>query len=149
MDEGFKRNKVIDFERNSPRPDFVNSMGSSINENRFSLEDNYDKSTYLTKAPRVKHVIDFGLPSSRLANIIDKGGDNRIDLGGKSSVMIDQGLEYRTVMRRLDKGVTNLKQRTNRETTFGNMYLQEPDFTPDHYDSLKIAEAANKIKKRI
>ena len=63
--------------------------------------------------------------------------------------MVDQGLEYRTVMKRLDKGVTTLKERTNRDSTFGNMYVQEADFTPDYYDSIKIAEAAIKVKPRV
>lgn len=51
-------------------------------------------------------------------------------------------------MNRLDGGVTKFKQRTDRENPFGNLYKQEADFTPDHYDSVKIAEAANKIKNR-
>ena len=52
-------------------------------------------------------------------------------------------------MKRLDKGVTSLKQRTSRQAPFGNMYLQEPDFTPDYYDSIKVAEASNKVKRRV
>ena len=124
-------------------------MGSIMNENRFALDQQFDHSTYLTKVPRPKNIIDFSKPSPRQSDLIDKGGDNRIDLGGKSHVMVEQGLEYRTVMKRLDKGVTTLKERTSRESNFGNMYLQEPDFTPDYYDSIKIAEAANKVKRRI
>ena len=64
-------------------------MGSKINENRFALDDNYDKSTYLTKVPRPKAAVDFDKPSKRNPILIDKGGDNRIDLGGKSSAMVD------------------------------------------------------------
>ena len=52
-------------------------------------------------------------------------------------------------MSRLDNGVTKLSGRTSRNEAFGNMYLQEADFTPDYYDSIKIAEAANKIKQRV
>jgi len=29
------------------------------------------------------------------------------------------------------------------------MYVQEADYTPDYYDSIKIAEVANNIKKKV
>lgn len=123
-------------------------MGTTINEHRFTLNDRFDKSTYLTNVPRPKAIINFSKPTNRLPDLMAKGGDSRIDLGGKSCDMIDQGLEARTIMQRLDNGVTGLANRTTRNESFGNLYKQEMDYTPDHYDSKKIAEAANKIKKR-
>ena len=149
QEEGFVRNKVANFSRNLPRPGFVSSMGPSINENRFSLNDRYDKSTYLTKVRRPQAVIEFDKRSKRDSIIIDKGGDQRIDLGGKSQHVIDPGHDYRKIKRRLDRGVTKFTGRTSRNSAFGSMYLQEEDFTPDYYDSVKIAEVANKIKQRV
>ena len=59
-------------------------MGTSINENRFALNDLYDKSSYLTKVTRPKAMVNFDKPSKRDSILIAKGGDDRIDLGGKS-----------------------------------------------------------------
>ena len=97
-------------------------MGTTINEHRFTLNDRFDKSTYLTNVPRPKAIINFSKPTNRLPDLMAKGGDSRIDLGGKSCDMIDQGLEARTIMQRLDNGVTGLANRTTRNESFGNLY---------------------------
>ena len=52
-------------------------------------------------------------------------------------------------MLRTDAGVPILNKTTNRRAAFGNMYKQEDDFTPDHYDSVKIAQDELKIKHKI
>ena len=88
-EEGFVRNHVARFDKALARPGFVKSMGSNLNEHRFMLSEMYNRSTYLTKVPRPKAIIDFSKPSERIANLIDKGGDARIDLGNKSSAMIE------------------------------------------------------------
>ena len=87
QEQGFNRNRVGSFSKSLKRPSFVKSMGTSINENRFALNDLYDKSSYLTKVTRPKAMVNFDKPSKRDSILIAKGGDDRIDLGGKSQVM--------------------------------------------------------------
>ena len=98
QDEAFVRNRATQFEKTPARPPFVKAMGSKINEHRFTLNDRFDKSTYLTNVPRPKAILNFSKPTERIPNLIAKGGDSRIDLGGKSCAMIDQGLEDRLIM---------------------------------------------------
>ena len=52
-------------------------------------------------------------------------------------------------MNRVDAGVPILNKTTNRKAVFGNMYKQDDDFTPDHYDSVKIATDARKLKQKV
>mmetsp|Transcript_23037 Transcript_23037/g.30629 ORF Transcript_23037/g.30629 Transcript_23037/m.30629 type:complete len:133 (+) Transcript_23037:1295-1693(+) len=124
-------------------------MGCSTNEHRFALNDRYDKSTYLTNVVRPKAIIDFGKPSQRIPDLINKGGDVRIDLGGKSCNFISQGKEENVLMRRLNRGVTKFEKGTTRSHMFGSLYKQDDDLTPDHYDSIKIAEKAVLNKQRV
>ena len=47
------------------------------------------------------------------------------------------------------KGIVHQSKSVNRKTGFGSMYKQEEDFTPDYYDSVKIADDFLKTKKRV
>ena len=51
-------------------------------------------------------------------------------------------------MRKLDKNVPNMNRNTGRKASFGNLYRDEDDLSPDHYDSVKIAKADIKFRKR-
>mmetsp|Transcript_9941 Transcript_9941/g.12387 ORF Transcript_9941/g.12387 Transcript_9941/m.12387 type:complete len:98 (+) Transcript_9941:1490-1783(+) len=51
-------------------------------------------------------------------------------------------------MRHLNKGITKFDLRTDRANSFNSLYRQEADYTPDHYDSMKIAEKAERFKRR-
>ena len=88
-DAGFTRNKAIDMSRSECRPSIVHSMGPSVNEKRFGLTDFYDKSTYLSKVRRPRNVIPFERYDKRQKSLIAKGGDNGIDLQGKSDAFYD------------------------------------------------------------
>ena len=115
-----------------------------MNDKRFGLTDFYDKSTYLSKVRRPRGVIPFQHYDKRQKSLIAKGGDNGVDLQGKSDAFYDP-IQDVTLPRR-DKKVPILGKATTRERSFGSMYIQEADYTPDHYDSVKIA--ADMIKNR-
>mmetsp|Transcript_25793 Transcript_25793/g.34483 ORF Transcript_25793/g.34483 Transcript_25793/m.34483 type:complete len:96 (+) Transcript_25793:1129-1416(+) len=70
LEEAFVRNRAVDFEKLQSRPGFVKAMGKSINEQRFNLNDRFDKSTYLTKVKRASALINFEKPSKRIADLI-------------------------------------------------------------------------------
>ena len=123
-------------------------MGKSLNDHRFNLNDRYDKSTYLTKVPRPKAIIDFSKPSKRSSDLMLQGGDERVDLGGKSCNFIDQGKAEKVVQKRLNFGIPNFKRTTTRNVMFGNLYKHSMDLTPDHYDSLKVAQKTVQHTKR-
>ena len=50
--------------------------------------------------------------------------------------------------RKLDKLTPNFNRNTGRKASFGNLYRDDNDLSPDHYDSLKIAKADLKSRKR-
>ena len=115
-------------------------MGGRVNENRFTLNDRFDKSTYLTTVPRPKAIVDFSKPSKRSPELINQGGDVRVDLGAKSCNFIAQGAAEDMVKKRLDFGIPNFKRTTNRKAVFGNLYKNDMDLTPDYYDSMNVAQ---------
>ena len=51
-------------------------------------------------------------------------------------------------MLKLDKNVPNFTRNTGRKASFGNLYRDDDDLSPDHYDSMKIAKADIKSRKR-
>ena len=55
----------------------------------------------------------------------------------------------RATKRRFDTGIPKIEKVTNRKGAFGSMYRQEPDHTPDFYDSVKIADATIKTKQKV
>ena len=61
-------------------------MCQPVNEARFNLNDNYDKSTYLTRNKRHKSIVPFEAYDKREADLIRKGGDTQVNLGGKTEV---------------------------------------------------------------
>ena len=85
--------------------------------------------------------------TKREENLIYKGGDARIDKEA-SDIDYDPTLKKLT-MARVDAGVPVINRTTNRKVAFGNMYKQEDDFTPDHYDSVKIAHDVLKTKQKV
>ena len=67
-----------------------------------------------------------------------KGGDaqnRRVDNG---EIGCDPDVKIRT-MEKQGKSVPKLSKITNRKTSYGNLYRQERDLSPDFYDSVKIA----------
>ena len=123
-------------------------MGQPTNDKRFFLSDWYDKSTYLSNQPRKKGLIPFRTQPNRDKDLIAKRGENGAELGGKSDVYYGGHEErcMRATKRRFDTGIPKIEKVTNRKGAFGSMYRQEPDFTPDFYDSVKIADATIKTK---
>ena len=55
----------------------------------------------------------------------------------------------RATKKRFDTGIPKIEKITNRKGAFQSMYRQEPDLTPDFYDSVKIANDTMKTRKRI
>ena len=114
VEETLIHNKSLDMGRVTRRPDFVCSMGTSLNEKRFALNDHYDKSSYLTKTKRPKAFVDFSRVVEREKDLIQKGGDTRIELGGKSQKFYDVNLQLHQGMSRLNVGIPKLKKVTDR-----------------------------------
>ena len=85
--------------------------------------------------------------TERDKDLINKGGDAGIKLGGKSSQFYDENAKIKATMKRLDRGLPKMVRSTDRNGSFGSYFKQEMDFTPDHYNSVKIAEDALKIKQ--
>ena len=76
------------------------------NDNRFSLLDTYDKSTYLSKVKRTKMNLSFAEQPKRDSELIKKGGNSNFDLKGKSFLFYDPSQK------------DNLMQRTNKAVKF-------------------------------
>ena len=51
-------------------------------------------------------------------------------------------------MKTLDRGIPNFRNTTARKTSFGNMYRQDDDLSPDFHDSVKIAKVEIKNRKK-
>ena len=127
-------------------------MGHSVHESRFDLPDKYDKSTYLTKSPRARSIIPFERDNNRDACLMAKGGNSGITLStleesGKVPYYNCNNASLSTV-NNLDKLTPNFKRNTGRKASFGNLYRDDDDLSPDHYDSIKIAKADIKSRKR-
>lgn len=65
------------------RPPFIN-MCPPVNDGRFEQHKNFDKSTYLANNPRLKAIVPFETYDKREGDLIRKGGDTAVNLGGKS-----------------------------------------------------------------
>lgn len=107
----------------------------------FDKNDFYDKSTYLTNVPRHKAILPFEKTTGRLSDLIDKGGDSGIDLGGKSCVFYDPDAKLK-VMNRLEKNVPDIGKITTR---VGHNSIYRREAAPDHYDSNKVAETRKRM----
>jgi len=57
-DIGFKHIGSVSMKRSPARKPFI-SMAQDVNENRFTLPDNYDRSSYLTTTSRIKALVPF------------------------------------------------------------------------------------------
>ena len=51
-------------------------------------------------------------------------------------------------MNKLDRGLPNFGKFSDRKASFGNLYRQDRDLSPDHYDSVKIANSQIKQRKK-
>ena len=81
----FQHNGAIDFGRTAQRHPFIDEK-QAPHDNRFTLLDTYDKSTYLTKVKRTKMNLSFGGYPRRDSELIKKGGNPCYDLKGKSLI---------------------------------------------------------------
>ena len=70
-------------------------------------------------------------------------------IDGNSQVFYNHEVKNKTIMKRMDVGIPNITRTTNRKSYFGNMYVQDGDFTPDHYDSVKIANDLLMTKAKV
>ena len=138
----FFHNSTLDFSKTVARKPFVTEKDGA-NPGRFELSDFFDRSTYLTNVPRHKSILPFQKGPGR-DDLIAKGGDGGIDLGGKSSVFYDTDKKFKT-MKRLDKSVPVMKNTTDR-VQHNSIYKR--DAVPDYYDSLKVADAKTKIMEK-
>ena len=151
-DLGFRHNNSYNMGLSPQRPNIVQTMGHTVHENRFDLPDKYDKSTYLAKSPRVRSIIPFERDNKRDANLMAKGGNSLItksslDENGKVPYYNCKNKSLSTV-NNLDKLTPNFNRNTGRKASFGNLYRDDDDLSPDHYDSVKIAKADIKSRKR-
>ena len=89
---------------------------------------------------RPKSLVPFEGFDSRKADLIDKGGDEGADLGGKASVFYNSNVKL-AQMKNLDKGIPKFNKVTARKTSFGSMYRHDDDLSPDFHDSVKVAKA--------
>ena len=90
---GYKHNSSISMKKTLNRPGFVENMGESVHEARFDLSDKFDKSTYLSKFLRPKSLVPFEGFKAREEDLIAKGGDRQVDLGGKSMVFYNSDVK--------------------------------------------------------
>jgi hypothetical protein len=103
----FKHNGAPDFSRGTERTPFIDEK-QGPNDNRFSLLDTYDKSTYLSKVKRTKMNMSFAGQPKRDTDLIRKAGVHNHDLGGKSILFYNSG-QKDGIMPRVDKGVREFK----------------------------------------
>ena len=143
MNPPYFHNSTIDMGKTLNRKPFVTEKDGA-NPGRFDLSDFYDKSTYLTKVPRHRSILPFGKEVSRTKDLIDKGGDDRISLGGKSSIFYDTDKKF-AVMKRLDRGIPTMQKVTKR-VNHNSIYRR--DEVPDYYDNLKVAETKKNITEK-
>ena len=52
------------------------------------------------------------------------------------------------MMKKLDTSIPSMKNMLSRNNSFGSQYRQDEDLSPDHYDSMKIANTEIKLKQR-
>jgi hypothetical protein len=74
----FTHNGSINYSRGAKRPTFFDENGGP-NEQRFGLNDDYDKSIYFSKVRRTKLNITFDSYTARYQDLIEKGGEIGID----------------------------------------------------------------------
>jgi hypothetical protein len=129
----------------NPRPQFIKD-GEGPNEKRFEMEDNYDKSTYLTKNPRTKLNMSFTVQTERDQDkLIEKAGNFLQDLRSTTDTFYnDQKLN---VMEKLDRIVPHFEKQSKR-FQHNSIYRKARDLGPDYYDSLKIAAVESNVKSR-
>ena len=118
-------------------------MGQKVHEQRFALNDNYDKLTM----PRTKSIRAFDKVEERAGNLIEKGGNRVHRLDGKSEVFYNPRQKL-AMMKKLDTNIPNMQKQPSRNNSFGNLYRQDDDLGPDHYDSMKIANTELKQRKK-
>ena len=145
VEEGFQHNRSIDMSRATARKSFVSHMGTTTNDNRFALNDWFDKSSYLTKVKRPKGIVSFRATSQREPDLIQKGGNRLIKIDRKPEKFYDAPIPNRG--KRIDTQITKMHKQTNRKQNFSSMYKLDEDLTPDYYDSVKIATDQIKVKR--
>ena len=106
------------------------------NPGRFDKNDFYDKSTYLSTMPRQKQILPFNRITGRNSELIDKAGNQLVELNGKSAVFYDSDAKLKT-MNRLEKSVPAMN-RTTKRVGYQSIYKREA--VPDHYDSNAVAK---------
>ena len=80
--------------------------------------------------------------------MIAKGGEAGIELGGKTDEFYDDGAKERSgSLKSLNTSIKNFDKVLDRKKAVKSMYRREEDYTPDYYDSVKIAGDTLKIKK--
>lgn len=101
-------------------------------ENRFALDDDFDKSMRLTRNPNKMHTLEFKRQVERRQDSVLKAGDVTIDLAGRTDSTYD-GVERKAhfTMPRLDKGVCDQAKQTARSDK--HRFLEESN----QVDSLK------------
>lgn len=139
LNTGYKHNRAAEFSRTRARPDFI-TMADPCHDNRFTLPEKYDKSTYLTNVRRATSVVPFERLDGRDAKLISKGGNSMASLDGKTDMYYETTAQKVKQMEKLDLQIPKMRKTTNRKVEFGNMYRQDRDLSPDHYDSVKIAQ---------
>jgi hypothetical protein len=128
------------------RPAFV-TMGEPVNDQRFGHPDTFDKSTYLSTISRPRSLVPFEGFASRESTLIQKGGNSLANLKDKAEANYDLNAKL-GVMKNLTKTAAKLNKVSDRKASFGNLYRQDRDLSPDHYDSVKIAKVDIKLRKK-
>jgi hypothetical protein len=117
-----------------PRPDPMRSQHEGPHEKRFTMDDNFDKSTYLSRNPRsINHSFNT---CARTPLAGEPAARNDYDAAKPKLMMMD----------RLDKLIPAIDRQSVR-AEHNSIYRRRADKTPDYYDSVKIASTTNNLKE--
>ena len=100
--------KYLDFRTMPWRGEFVRNVSSMIpSDERFDMNENYDRSTYLTKVRRIQGR-DFASYAARRSDLlVQQGGDpQQVDIiqkGARPEEFYIQDQKEKNLMQRLDK----------------------------------------------
>ena len=99
-------------------------------------------------------MIPFEQVLGRDGDLMAKGGNSQLILANMEEIgkvpyyENEESRAKLSTTKKLDKLTPCFKRNTGRKASFGNLYRDDDDLSPDHYDSIKIAKADIKSRKR-
>ena len=103
---------MIDFQKTQGRSGVSWQKTEGPHEQRFNLDDSFDRSMYLTLNPNRMHSLEFKRQTHRRQDSILKAGNVTIDLKGRTENYHDGDVQL--TMPRLEIGVLNLSKMKSR-----------------------------------